>query len=137
MDVWIPLLRGPKGLDDGDHSGPGLGLFDRCDHHLVNGFVSEPCELAQELSMVEEEGPEHFRYCEYPLGVRDFPESVSSFEPIVPQALEGFEMGIEELKERAGAWIAGPVSGGAGVGPWQRPDGQSSAAHEEARRNPS
>jgi hypothetical protein len=66
-----------------------------------------------------------------------FPESVSSFESIVPQALEGFEMGIEELKERAGAWIAGPVSGGAGVGPWQRPDGQSSAAHEEARRNPS
>jgi hypothetical protein len=59
MNVRIPLQRGPKGLEDGDHSGPGLGLFDRCDHHLVNGFESEPGELRKELSMVEEVGPEH------------------------------------------------------------------------------
>jgi hypothetical protein len=59
VNVWIPHQRGPKGLDDGDHSGPGIGLFDGCDHQLANGFVREPGELAQELSMVEEVGPEH------------------------------------------------------------------------------
>jgi hypothetical protein len=40
-----------------------------------------------------------------------FPEAVSSFESLLPQALEGLEVGIEDLIEGAGAGIAGPVSG--------------------------
>jgi hypothetical protein len=74
MDVRIPLQRGPKGLNDGDHARPGIRLFDRLCHHHPDGFVGEPRELSQELSMVEEVGPEHFRQCENPLGVRDVRE---------------------------------------------------------------
>jgi hypothetical protein len=66
-----------------------------------------------------------------------FPESVSSLESFFPQALEGFEMGIEELIEGAGARIAGPIGSQARGGPRQSPGGRGSAAHEEARRNPS
>jgi hypothetical protein len=65
------------------------------------------------------------------------PESVSSFEPIVPQALESLEVGLEELIEGARAGIPGSVNRRAGVGLRQREGGRSAAAHEEARRNPS
>jgi hypothetical protein len=59
MNVRIPLQSGPKGLDDGDHARAGIGSFDRRGQHLADGFESEPGELSQELSMVEEVRPEH------------------------------------------------------------------------------
>ena len=51
MDVGVPLQRGTKGLDDGDHSGPSVGLLDGGGHHLAYGFVGESCELSEKLSM--------------------------------------------------------------------------------------
>ena len=47
VDVRIPLERRGKGLYDGNHTGPGIGLVDGSGHHLAHGFVGESCELSQ------------------------------------------------------------------------------------------
>jgi hypothetical protein len=58
------------------------------------------------------------------------PESVASLESLFPQAPEGFEVGLEELKEGALAGIAGPVSGRTGEGlRWKPCAGEGGAAH--------
>jgi hypothetical protein len=51
VNVRIPLQRRPENLDDGDHAESSLGFAGRRSHHLADGFVSEPCELSQELPM--------------------------------------------------------------------------------------
>jgi hypothetical protein len=43
------------------------------------------------------------------------PESVSPLESLLPQALEGFEEGLEELIDGALAGVSGPIGGRAGV----------------------
>jgi hypothetical protein len=61
-----------------------------------------------------------------------FPEAVSSFESLLPQALEGLEVGLEDLIEGAGAGIAGPVSGRRGwCGLGREPRGHGRTAHAE------
>ncbi|HEY7700584.1 MAG TPA: hypothetical protein VIE88_19300, partial [Vicinamibacteria bacterium] len=65
------------------------------------------------------------------------PEAASLLESLFPQALEGLEMGIEELIEGAGSWVAGPINGRAELGPGKRAEGRSGAAHAGAGRNPS
>jgi hypothetical protein len=58
------------------------------------------------------------------------PETVASLESLFPQALEGFEAGLKELKEGALAGIAGPVSGRTGEGlRWKPCAGEGGAAH--------
>ena len=44
------------------------------------------------------------------------PEAVTSFESFFPQALEGLEVGIEELIEGRGPRVAGPVNDRTGSG---------------------
>jgi hypothetical protein len=56
------------------------------------------------------------------------PETVASLESLFPQALEGLEVGLEELEEGALAGIAGPVTGRAGEG-LRRQGGVGGAAH--------
>jgi hypothetical protein len=57
------------------------------------------------------------------------PESVSSFESLFPQALEGLEVDLEELEEGASAGIAGPVSGRTGEGPRRKTGASGDDAH--------
>ena len=75
MNVRVPLEGGTEGLNSRHHAGASDGLVDGGDHHLANGFVGEPCELSQELSMEQKVGPEHLRQREDPLGVRDVGEN--------------------------------------------------------------
>ncbi len=75
MNVRIPLEGGTEGLNDGHHAGASRGLVRGGDHHLANGFVGEPGELSQELSMEQELGPEHLGEGEDPLGVSDVGEN--------------------------------------------------------------
>jgi hypothetical protein len=108
---------------------------------------TEPASLAGESDQELEaalgtKDPSEARFEESAVQVREdggipagLPETVSPLESLLPQALEGFDVGIKELIEGAGAGVAGPLNGGAGLGPRQRP--RSGAAHEGARRNPS
>jgi len=43
----MPLERRAKGLNDGDHAGPGVGFVDGGDHHLADGVIGESNELSQ------------------------------------------------------------------------------------------
>jgi hypothetical protein len=76
VDVGIPFERRGKGLYDGNHTGPGIGLVDGSGHHLADGFVGESCELSKELSMEKEVGAEHLWQRENPLGVGDVGEDL-------------------------------------------------------------
>ena len=60
MQMWIPLQVVGEGLDGDDHAGPGLVVLDSSGHELLNGFVSGPGELGEELTAEEEVGAEHF-----------------------------------------------------------------------------
>jgi hypothetical protein len=59
------------------------------------------------------------------------PETEASLESLFPLALEGLEVGLEELIEEAGPRVAGPVNGRADAGLRQHSGGHGQAAHAE------
>ena len=60
-----------KGLRDTDDAGPSAVVACGFAHQLVDGFIGEPCELAEKLTMSHEEGPQHLGQGERPHGVPD------------------------------------------------------------------
>ncbi len=63
--MWIDAVT--KGLEDGHHAGPQVGLFHRRGHEIADGLPGEPSQDAPQLALPEEQGPQHLGNGEDPL----------------------------------------------------------------------
>ena len=80
VEIWMPGTPEPIPIPprrghqlSGDPPLPKPSVVVACGfaHQLVDGFVGEPCELGEKLTISHEEGPEHFWHGESPHGVPD------------------------------------------------------------------
>ena len=58
-------------LDGGDRADANVVIIDSSGHELVDGFVTGPGELGEELAVEEEVGAEHFGNGKTPNGMAD------------------------------------------------------------------
>jgi hypothetical protein len=71
MQMRVPFQAVREGLYRDDHSGARLLVLDSRGHEFLNGFVSGPGELGEELAVEEEVRAEHFGNGKTPNGVAD------------------------------------------------------------------
>jgi len=76
VNVRVPIGQVARGLDHGNHPRPYVFVADRRAHQLEDGLPGRPCELAEELPVVQEVRTQHLRDDEDPLRVGHLLEHV-------------------------------------------------------------